>query len=441
MKNYSYNYSYITAISIVAALGGYLFGFDFAVIAGGLPFLQKYFGLNTYWEGLATGSMALGAITGCLIAGILADKIGRKSGLLVAAAVFLLSSLAMGLAPSANIFIASRYAAGIGVGMASMLSPLYIAEIAPAAYRGRLMAINQLTMVLGIFITNLVNYSLRNIGPDAWRWMFGLGAVPSLVFLIGVFILPESPRWLLLKNRHARAAAVYTKIGNTSYARDMIHLFQAPAATSSSLSLLLNKKVWPVLFTGITLAVFQQFCGINTVFNYTPKLFERIGASADSQLLQTVFIGVVNLAFTIIAMLLVDKVGRKPLMLFGAAALSIVYLFIVQLLGAKNPDVAWLLLAAIGIYAMTLAPVTWILIAEIFPDNIRTTATTIAILFLWTAYFILVVSFPVLFQQLGDKTFYLYGFICLLGALFILKFVRETKGKLLGGDSNAAVMH
>ena len=188
-----FNTGYIIGISFISALGGYLFGFDFAVIAGALPFLQKQFGLDAYWEGFATGSLALGAIVGCLIAGKVSDKYGRKPGLLLAAATFTVSSLAMAFAPGRDFFIAARFTAGIGVGMASMLSPMYIAEIAPANWRGRLVAINQLTIVLGILITNLVNYWLRNNGDDSWRLMFGLGAVPSILFLLGIFILPESP--------------------------------------------------------------------------------------------------------------------------------------------------------------------------------------------------------------------------------------------------------
>src|SRR5688572_14073718 len=185
MSNNKFNRRYILRISFISALGGYLFGFDFAVISGALPFLQKQFGLDAYWEGFATGSLALGAILGCIIAGSLSDKYGRKPGLLLAAAVFTVSSLAMAFATGRDFFIAARFAAGIGVGMASMLSPMYIAEISPAPIRGRMVAINQLTIVIGILVTNLVNYTLRNDGPDAWRWMFGLGAIPSVVFLAG----------------------------------------------------------------------------------------------------------------------------------------------------------------------------------------------------------------------------------------------------------------
>ena len=422
-----FNTGYIIGISFISALGGYLFGFDFAVIAGALPFLQKQFGLDAYWEGFATGSLALGAIVGCLIAGKVSDKYGRKPGLLLAAATFTVSSLAMAFAPGRDFFIAARFTAGIGVGMASMLSPMYIAEIAPANWRGRLVAINQLTIVLGILITNLVNYWLRNNGDDSWRLMFGLGAVPSILFLLGIFILPESPRWLVQNNKADAANKVLNKIGGKQFADNSITGIKRSLVGISKI----NKAFLPAVLIGIGLAVFQQLCGINTVFNYAPKIFESIGASQDDQLKQTVFIGGVNLVFTVLAMLLVDKIGRKPLMLFGAGGLAILYIVVAKMLATGSENVSWVLLAAIGTYAMSLAPVTWVLISEIFPNKIRGAATAIAVLCLWAAYFILVFTFPILFETFKDNTFYIYSGICVLGFFFIWKKVKETKGKTL----------
>ena len=301
-----YNSIYILALSFISALGGYLFGFDFAVISGALPFLKEKFNLNEYWEGFATGSLALGAMIGCVAAGKIADKKGRKPGLLIAASIFGISSLFMAFAPNRDLFIASRFIAGIGVGMASMLSPMYIAEIAPAAYRGRMVAINQLTIVLGILITNLVNYSLRNTGDDAWRWMFGLGAVPSLLFFIGVLWLPESPRWLAQNGNINKASNILTKIGGTAFCNTTITEIQKSiqSDTKVKFSAIFERNVLPAVLIGIGLAVFQQLCGINVVFNYTATIFESIGASKDDQLLQTVFIGGVNLLFTLLAMVL-----------------------------------------------------------------------------------------------------------------------------------------
>ena len=432
-QKHSYNTRYILGISFISALGGYLFGFDFAVIAGALPFLQKHFLLDAYWEGFATGSLALGAIVGCLIAGSVSDKYGRKPGLLIAAAIFALSSLAMAFSSSRDLFIGARCCAGIGVGMASMLSPMYIAEISPAHLRGRMVAINQLTIVLGILITNLINYMLRNYGEDAWRWMFGLGFIPSALFFIGALWLPESPRWLLKAGKNTNAYIVLSKIGDTAFVNDSIKNIQQSLTgiTKTNYSALFKKGILPAVLVGIGLAVFQQLCGINTVFNYAPKIFESIGASQDDQLLQTVFIGGVNLAFTILAMLLVDKLGRKPLMLIGAGGLAILYVIIVILLGGHSPYVSWFLLASIGIYAMSLAPVTWVLISEIFPNKVRSEATAVAVISLWAAYFILVFTFPVLFEKLREKSFYIYSVVCVLGFFFVWLKVKETKGKTL----------
>jgi MFS transporter, SP family, xylose:H+ symportor len=431
MKNY--NSAYIIRVSFISALGGYLFGFDFAVISGALPFLQQQFGLDAYWEGFTTGSLALGAIVGCLIAGNVADKFGRKKSLLVAAVLFFISSLCMAFSVNKGVFITSRFLAGIGVGMASMLSPMYIAEIAPAPLRGRMVAINQLTIVIGILITNIVNYSLRNLGDDAWRWMFGLGTIPSGLFFIGALTLPESPRWLVNVARRDEALKILRRIGNGVFAETTLSSIQSSSKSEikQGYSAVFKKAVLPAVLIGIGLAVFQQFCGINVVFNYTPRIFESIGVSQDNQLLQTVFIGIVNLVFTLFAMLLVDKLGRKPLMLIGSAGLFILYLIVVQMLDAGSTAVSWFLLSAIGVYAMSLAPVTWVLISEIFPNKIRSVATSVAVLSLWVAYFILVFTFPILFDKLGDKTFYIYSFICLMGFVFVYIKVKETKGKTL----------
>ena len=433
MSGTSYNRSYILGLSFISALGGYLFGFDFAVISGALPFLRDQFGLNSYWEGLVAASLALGAALGCIIAGSISDRYGRRKGLLLAAAVFGLSALAMAFAPGRNFFIGARCMAGIGVGMASMLSPMYIAEVAPAPLRGRMVAINQLTVVTGILITNLVNYTLRNNGVEAWRWMFGLGFIPSALFFAGALWLPESPRWLIKAGDTKTAAVILGKIGGPDFATESLVNIQKSIGAGGKLSYaaVFKKAVLPSVLIGIGLAVFQQLCGINVVFNYTTLIFSSIGIPRDGQLLQTVFIGGVNLVFTLLAMLLVDKLGRKPLMLFGAGGLCLLYIVVVRALGTHSPLVSWYLLTAIGTYALSLAPVTWVLISEIFPNNVRGAATSVAVLSLWAAYFVLIFTFPILYEGLKDVTFYIYSAICGLGFLFILFGVRETKGKTL----------
>jgi MFS transporter, SP family, xylose:H+ symportor len=429
------NQLYILGISFISALGGYLFGFDFAVIAGALPFLKEQFAFNEYWEGFATASLALGCVLGCLIAGSLSDKYGRKPALMLAAFFFFVSSLAMAFSSTRDLFIAARFVAGIGVGMASMLSPLYIAEVAPAGTRGRMVAINQLTIVIGILITNLVNYSLRNSGSDAWRWMVGLGAVPSGIFLLGVTFLPESPRWLLKEGKDEKATMVLSKIGNSAYVQETLDSIKnslGGVPVKFNYTAVFQKAVLPAVIVGIGLAVFQQFCGINVVFNFTTTIFESVGFTKDDQLKQTVFIGIINLLFTLLAMWQVDKIGRKPLMILGSLGLAFLYIISGVLLQQKSPLAAWPLLAAIGTFAMTLGPVTWVLISEIFPNQIRSAATSVAVIALWLSYALLVFTFPILASKMGAYTpFYIYAGICIAGFLFIKFKVKETKGKSL----------
>jgi sugar porter (SP) family MFS transporter len=432
-----FNQRYILGVSFISALGGYLFGFDFAVIAGALPFLKNVFELNVWWVGFLTGSLALGCIAGCLIAGSLADRFGRKPGLIAAALIFALSSLGMSLAPGFSFFVCMRFCAGIGVGMASMLSPLYIAEISPAKTRGRNVAINQLTIVSGILITNLINYTLADKGADAWRWMFGLGVLPSGLFLAGLIWLPESPRWLIKAGKTEKAAVILNKIGSGQYAANTVDDIRASFAKTigkHSYQAVFSKAVRPAVLIGIGLAVFQQFCGINVVFNYTSTIFESLGASVNEQLFETVAIGLVNLVFTIVAMWQVDRMGRKPLMLFGSAGLAIWYILLAILLMKQIPGpwVSLIVLSAIATYAVSLAPVTWVLISEIFPNEIRGLASSVAIVSLWAAYFLLVFTFPVLAKKLGTYgPFWLYSGICLLGFIFIRSRVKETRGKTL----------
>jgi SP family xylose:H+ symportor-like MFS transporter len=441
-----FNSVYIIGISFISALGGYLFGFDFAVISGALPFLRKEFLLDPLWEGFLTGSLALGCIAGCLIAGNIAEKYGRRPGLMVAAFIFAVSSLGIALSKGLVFFVIMRFAAGIGVGMASMLCPMYIAEISPAAVRGRNVAINQLTVVLGILITNLCNYFLADTGADAWRWMFGLGVVPSIIFLVGVIWLPESPRWLMKAGHAEKAKQVLTKIGAPAFVDTTLKAIEKSLVgnTKQSYKAVFEKSVRPAVLVGITLAVFQQFCGINVVFNYTSTIFASVGSSLNQQLFETVSIGIVNLLFTLLAMWQVDKLGRRPLMLIGSLGLSVLYIALAFLLQSHAAAglVSILVLLAISTYAISIAPITWVLISEIFPNKIRSEASTVAVVSLWGAYFILVFTFPILAKVLGTYgPFYLYAVICFCGFLFIKTKVKETKGQTLEELEDNLIRH
>lgn len=432
-----YNHRYILRVSFISALGGLLFGFDISVISGTLPFITPYFALSEWGKGFAVSSLYLGCMAGCLIAGKVSEKYGRKPGLMLAAFLFTVSALGVALSHDLFWFIFFRIIGGLGVGMASMLSPMYIAEISPSHIRGRMVSINQLTIVIGILLAYFINYLLASSGPDAWRWMFGIGIVPSVLFFAGMFAVPESPRWLVNKGQGEKAGKILQRIGGSGYAENILSQISGSVSKEKSTgwSMILNKRFLPILVIGVVLAVYQQFCGINVVFFYAPDIFATTGASVESQLLQTVAIGAVNLIFTLVAMWLIEKSGRRGLMLFGSIALAFCYLIIGFLLHDMAGNGFWLLLLvllAIASYAVSLGPVTWVLISEIFPNSIRSEGVAIATFFLWLACYILTLTFPVIMSTFGGYTaFWIYGAICVSGFLFVYFRVPETKGKTL----------
>jgi len=436
---------YIFFISMVAAFGGLLFGFDIAIFSGTIPFIQPYYQLSEAQLGWTGSSLYVGCIVGTLLTGYATDHFGRKLPLIIAAAIFTISSLLMGWAGSHSMLVFWRIIAGIGVGAASMLSPLYIAEVSPAAIRGRMVSINQLTVVTGILLAYFSNYVLADF-ENNWRWMFSSGAVPAILFFIFVFFVPESPRWLLSKGQVEKAKAILTKISSSNVDLDVKEIqTRAQSAVKGTFSDLLQPGIFSLVMLGITIAVFQQISGANAIFFYAPIIFEKAGMNVKDQLMQQIMIGFINLIFTLLAMQLVDKLGRKKLMVSGAFLMAL-WLFLVGICYSFELFAGYTLtifvLAFIATYAATLAPVTWVLISEIFPTRVRGLAISLATGMLWVACFALAYGFPVLIEWLdASQTFYFFSAICLLYFFILLRYVPETKGKTLEQFETEAIGH
>ncbi|CAI0880715.1 D-xylose transporter [Serratia quinivorans] len=444
------NMPYVWTICLVAACGGLLFGYDWVVIGGAKPFYEAYFGItDPAQSGWAMSSALVGCIFGALISGLLSDRFGRKLPLAIAALTFVISAWGTAMATSFDAFIFYRIVGGVGIGLASALSPVYIAEVSPAAQRGRFVAVNQLTIVIGVLAAQLINLLIADPvvanasqadllaswnGQIGWRYMFGAELVPALAFLLLMLAVPESPRWLAKVGRHEQAQRVLRRIGNEQYAQQTLTEIRQTLDKDSGkvpFRALLRGDVRPVLVIGIVLAVFQQWCGINVIFNYAQEIFASAGFDINDTLKSIVATGLINLIFTLLALPLVDRIGRRRLMLFGACGLTAVYLLMAAAYayGLLGLPVLLLVLVAIAIYAVTLAPVTWVLLAEIFPNRIRGAAMAAGTFALWVACFVLTYSFPLLNAALGAAgSFLLYGAICLAGALFIFARVPETKG-------------
>ncbi|WP_426701871.1 sugar porter family MFS transporter [Rhodanobacter sp. Col0626] len=442
---------YLWLICLVAALGGLLFGYDWVVIGGAKLFYETYFSVHDpVMSGWLMSSALIGCIGGAMVAGMLADRFGRRPPLVLAAVLFVVCAAGTGLANDVTSFAVFRIVGGIGIGLASGLSPLYIAEVSPARNRGLFVAINQLTIVVGVLVAQLVNMWIAQPVPtglpaqamlhswnvqSGWRLMFYCEGAPAALFLLLALVIPESPRWLYKAGRAAAAQRVLERIGGAAYAHEVLGAIRENQAgairESSSLRALLAKKVRPVLVIGVVLAVFQQWCGINVIFNYAQDIFASAGFDINDSLKSIVATGSVNLIFTLVALRLVDSWGRRRLMLLGAGALTVIYLLIgaayaLHLLGLP---VLLLVLMAIAVYATTLAPVTWVLLSEIFPEHIRAQAVALSVFALWSACFVLTYSFPWLNTHLGPAgSFWFYGLICAVGFIFILRKVPETAG-------------
>lgn len=429
------NFNYLLSISLVTALGGLLFGFDISVISGAIPFIQKVFGLNEAMKGWVVSSALIGCILGASFSGRLGDFFGRKKVLLGTSILFGISAIGSGVANSVPIFVFYRILGGLAVGGASVLAPMYIAEVSPAHLRGRMVSLNQLTIVIGISMAYYSNWFLLEIGENAWRWMFAAEAVPALLFFFALFIVPESPRWLVARNDETKAHQVLTRVAGTDFADFELSEIKASLAGNEkrgTLKQLFNKKYSLILFLGIFLAVFQQWSGINVIFFYAPDIFAKANLGVDAALFQTTLIGVMNIVFTILAMRVIDKIGRKKLMLIGAAGMTVCYLVIGYLFQiGRTGD--WLLLTFIIItpafFAFGLGPTVWVVLSEIFPNKIRGAAMSVATFSLWVACYILTLTFPILVELFSSAvTFWIYGVICVIGFVVIYKLLPETKG-------------
>ena len=429
------NFKYLLTISLVTALGGLLFGFDISVISGTIPFIQKVFHLNETLKGWVVSSALIGCIIGASYSGRLGDYFGRKKVLLVIAVLFGISAVGSGLSNSIPTFVIYRILGGLAVGGASVLAPMYIAEVSPAHLRGRMVSLNQLTIVLGISMAYFSNYFLLAIGENAWRWMFIAEAVPSLLFFVALFIVPESPRWLVARNDESKARFVLEKVAGSDFARFELSEIKDSLAGSTKrggLKDAFKKKYTLILFLGIFLAVFQQWSGINVIFFYAPDIFAKANLGVDAALFQTTLVGLMNIVFTILAMRVIDKMGRKKLMLIGSAGMVVCYVIIGYLFQINRTD-DWLLLTFIIItpafFAFGLGPTVWVVLSEIFPNKIRGAAMSIATFSLWVGCYTLTLTFPIFVEALSAAvTFWIYAVVCIIGFVVIYKTLPETKG-------------
>lgn len=460
MKN---NKLYILALTFVATLGGLLFGYDTAVISGTVGSLDKFFieplGLSETLANSKLGFLVSSALIGCIIGGMFGGlvslKLGRRNGLILAAVCFWISALGSAF-PEMFFktfgqgdhtffwhFVFYRLLGGIGVGLASMLSPMYIAEIAPAENRGKLVSLNQFAIIFGMLVVYFVNYFIARQGDETWlnsigwRWMFASELIPCTLFLIFLFFVPETPRYMVLKGNEAKALDILQKVNGKEKASVVLDEIKGSIVHHSGKLLSFGILV---IIIGVLLSVFQQFVGINVVLYYAPEIFKNMGSGTDTALLQTIIVGVINLSFTVVAILTVDKFGRKPLMIIGAAGMAFFmfalgFSFFFQKVGL---GALIFMLGYVGCFAVSWGPVVWVLLSEIFPNKIRGKAMAIAVAAQWISNFLISWSFPLMNKStfLVDKfhngfAYWIYGIMSVLAVLFMWKFVPETKGKTL----------
>ena len=446
---------YVWAISLTAALGGLLFGYDWVVIGGAKPFFQEYFGLSgeagSGALGWAMSCALLGCFLGSVISGALSDRFGRKKLLVLAAFLFIVTAIATGLAPTFALFISARISNGIAIGMASNLSPVYIAEVAPAEKRGRLVAVNQLAIVIGVLLAQLMNWIIARPIPEGlegaalvdtwngqvgWRGMFIAAAFPATLFFIGVFFIPESPRWMIKNRRVDKAVRVLGRIGDETYVRSSMEEIRESLREETGavrFATLLKPGIFRIVLLGMFLAFLQQWSGNNTIFYYAQEVFTEAGYRVGEMLFSIVIAGSVMLVFTFVAIRTVDRTGRKRLMLTGCLGMGIseIVLGLLYRFHVTGWPVILLVLTVVAFYSFTLAPVTWVLISEIFPNRIRGAAVALSTSSLWISSFLLIYLFPFMNRAGITVPFIVYAGILILGYVVIRAMLPETRGKSL----------
>jgi sugar porter (SP) family MFS transporter len=448
------NLSYLLPICLVATLGGLLFGYDTGVISGAIEFLTARFNLSVAMVGWVSGCVLIGCAAGVLIVGPMSDRFGRKKALLIAAVLFFISSIGTAIPKDITTFIIFRFLAGVGIGIASMSTPMYIAEIAPAHLRGRLVSLNQIAIVSGIVAVYFVNYFIARFGDQSWnetigwRLMFGCGVIPAAIFLVLTFFVPESPRWLVEMNRAPEAENILTKIGGQEYAAaELSEVRRSLSSERGTWAELFSRALRLPLIIGISLAILQQVTGINVFLYFGTSIFKNLSASTgvDAGMLQQLIVGSASMLATIVAILTVDKWGRKPLMLLGATGMGI-SLLVMGILAQRMTDPAavggwmlFLIILYVVAFGLSVGPVTWVILSEIFPTAVRGRALGIATFCLWMADYVVIQTFPMMsapdswFVTHFNRAFpfYTYAFFCVVLVMVVWRLVPETKGKTL----------
>jgi len=429
---------FVYLATAISALGGMLFGYDIGVISGAILFIKKEFSLSAGMEEIVVSSVLLGSLIGAVAGGVLADRLGRRRLLIVTAIVFGLGAIGAALAPGTASLIAARVIAGAAIGIASFVAPLYISEIAPVAIRGKLVSINQVALTSGIVISYCIDYAFA--GSQAWRWMFAMAVIPAAAFGVGLLFIPNSPRWLAGRGRTDQARAVLKRIRASEQVEgELNQIQQSVGQQKGNWSELLSPFLRPAMIVGVGLAIAQQITGINTVIYYAPTIFKFAGlSSASVAILASVGVGVVNVVFTLVAMQLIDRVGRRPLLLASLAgmALGLTVLGLAFSLPQLSGSLGWIAVASlmvyVGSFAVGLGPVFWLILSEIYPLRIRGRAMSVGTVANWSANLIVALSFLTLTQVLGKAfTFWLYGVVTIGAWLFAFFLVPETKGKTL----------